>query len=456
MSHELRTPLNAILGLSDLMRREALRGKNSLTKPQQENLGLIYRSGDHLLNLINNVLDLSKIEAGKVTLNVGVFDLHHLLDDLVDMFSLKAEEKGLQILLDCSPQVPKFVSADEVKLKQVLLNLLSNALKFTNQGCITIKASCINEKRNRIHFEIEDTGLGIAEEELEMLFVAFTQTATGRGANEGTGLGLVISREFVELMGGKLNVLSEVNKGTVFFFDIDIEVIQKADIKVEVLNKRIISLEPGQPSYRILVADDNEVNRHLLISLLRPLGFDLKEAKDGQEAVDIWREWQPHLIWMDMRMPVMDGYTATKIIRLEPRGQSTKILALTASTLEEEKTMVLAVGCNDYYRKPFKGDKILEAMRHHIGVEYAYEEIEKSASKTTLVDTLTSEALNTIPKELLTKLEKLSIQGNMIEVNRLIEEISTYDESIAQALTELADSFKYPEIAKIIGMIHIR
>ena len=450
MSHELRTPLNAILGFSELMRREALRGIYNLAKPQQENLGLIYRSGEHLLTLIDNVLDLSKIEAGKATLNVVAFDLHHLLDDLVDMFHLKVNEKRLQMLLDCNPQVPTRISTDEVKLKQVLLNLLSNALKFTRQGRIIIRVSCVNEARNRLHFEVEDTGLGIAEDELETLFVAFTQTATGRNTNEGTGLGLAISREFVALMGGQLEVRSEVDKGTVFFFDIDVELAQQAAINADVSTKHVISLKPDQPTYRILIVDDNEANRQLLIHLLQPLGFVLKEASHGQEAVAIWRAWQPQLIWMDMRMPVMDGFTATKAIRSAPNGQETKIIALTASTLEEDKAEVLAAGCDDYYRKPFKEEDILEAMHHHLGVEFMYQTAEQSASNITSVDTLTADALNAIPTALLTSLETLSIQGNMLAVNKLIDQIRTHDERVAQALTELAEGFKYAEIAKII------
>ncbi len=449
MSHELRTPLNVILGFSNLMRREALRGENSLTKTQQENLGLINRSGEHLLTLINNVLDLSKIEAGRTTLNTSDFDLYRLLNDIVDMFSLKADEKGLHLLLEYTSKAPQFIRTDTIKLKQILVNLLSNALKFTEQGGIVIRASCAHtDQCSRIHFEVEDTGPGIATDELDILFEAFAQTATGRGAKEGTGLGLAISNEFVELMGGKLEVRSEVNKGTVFFFDIDVEVIKESELE-KVTSKQVIGLKPNQPSYRILIVDDNENNRLLLIKLLQPLGFELKEARDGQGAVDIWRQWQPHLIWMDIRMPVMDGYTATKTIRAEPKGQETKIIALTASTLEEEKVAVLAAGCNDYYRKPFREKDIFGAMNYHIGVEYIYEEVEGTVSKVDPKEFLSREVLKVVPTELLTKLEKLAILANIMEVNKVIEEINSYDGRVARALTTLADDFRYPEIAEV-------
>ncbi len=449
MSHELRTPLNAILGFSNLMRREALWGVSTLTKPQQENLGLIYRSGEHLLTLINNVLDLSKIEAGKTTLNVGNFDLHRLLDDLVEMFSLKVEEKGVKLLLERSPEVPTFVNTDMVKLKQVFLNLLSNALKFTEQGGIFIRVSCLNEQCTRIHMEVEDTGPGIAANELDTLFEAFAQTATGRSSKEGTGLGLAISREFIALMGGKLDVRSEVNKGTVFFFEIDVELVEKTEVKEEMVVRQIVGLKPSQENYRILIVDDNESNRQLLVKLLEPLGLDLREAGNGQEAVETWREWEPQLIWMDMRMPIMDGYEATKAIKAEPKGQETKIIALTASSYEEEKAGTMTAGCDDYYRKPFKEEEIFEAMHYHIGVEYVYEEIEEETSKVGPTEILTPEALKVVPAELLAKLEELAVQANIMEVDKVIEKIRLHDEGIAQALTDLADGFEYPKIAEV-------
>ena len=350
------------------MKKEALREGSNLNESQLENLSIINRSGEHLLTLINNVLDLSKLEAGRTTLNVTNFDLHQLLNDLLEMFSLNAKEKGLQLLLECSPKVPAFVSTDIVKLKQILINLLSNALKFTEVGGIIIRVSCANNDQcNRIHFEIEDTGLGIAANELSSIFEAFTQTKTGRNAKEGTGLGLAISHEFISLMSGNLAVRSKEDKGTIFFFDIDIKVVKKEDVKEDVANKQIIGLKPNQPRYRILVVDDNKSDRQLLIKLLQPLGFELREARNGQEAVDIWREWEPQLIWMDIQMPIMDGYLATKTIKAEPKGQKTTILALTASNYDEEKSVAIAAGCDGYYQKPFKEIKLLEAMQHHIG-----------------------------------------------------------------------------------------
>ncbi len=449
MSHELRTPLNAILGFSNLLRRESLRKVNPLTQTQQESLSIINHSGEHLLTVINNVLDLSKIEAGRTTLNPINFDLHRLLNDIIEMFVLKADEKGLELLLEHPPEVPQFIRTDIVKLKQVVMNLLGNALKFTEQGMIVLRVGCANEGCNRILFEVEDTGLGIAKDELKVLFQAFAQTATGRQAKEGTGLGLAISSQFIELMGGKLEVSSEVNKGTTFFFDIEVKVVQESAVREKVAGKQIIGLKPNQPNYRILVVDDNDANRQLLIRLLGSLDFNLKEAIDGLEAVHLWEEWQPHLIWMDMRMPVMDGYLATKVIRSKPKGQQTKIIALTASTLEEEKAIVMAIGCDDYFRKPFREEDIFEAMHHHIGVEYLYEEIEQADSQIDPEQVLTPEALKAVPVELLRKLEEFAVLANIMEVDEVIKEISSYDEGVARALSDLANGFEY---SKIVGV----
>ncbi|MGL5062311.1 MAG: PAS domain S-box protein, partial [Microcoleus sp.] len=337
MSHELRSPLNAIIGFAQV----AIRSQ-TLSPENQENVGIILRSGEHLLTLINQVLDLSKIEAGRTTVNEKNFDLYRLLDDLEDMFALKAEDKGLQLEFDRDAEVPHYICTDEVKLRQVLINLLNNAIKFTSEGGVSVRVrggvgNRQNHNRERaigrylLHFEVADTGAGIAEEELDRLFEAFVQTKTGKDAQEGTGLGLIISREFVQLMGGDIAVSSEVGTGTVFEFDIQVHLVEAADIETKKTKRQVIALEPNQPRYRLLIVDDKPLNRQLLVKLLNPLGFELREANNGKEAVEIFMDWEPHLIWMDMRMPVMDGYEATKQIKTTTKGQATAIVALTAS-----------------------------------------------------------------------------------------------------------------------------
>jgi signal transduction histidine kinase/CheY-like chemotaxis protein len=466
MSHELRSPLNAILGFSQLMMRS-----QTLPSEHAENVGIVTRSGEHLLTLINQVLDLSKIEAGRTTLNEKNFDLFRLLDDVEDMFQLKADDKGLQLICDRAPDVPRYLRTDQVKLRQVLINLLNNALKFTSEGGVSVRVvssqwsvvssqekTTDNRQRTtdtaKLIFEIEDTGPGIAPEELDSLFEAFVQTKTGKESQEGTGLGLPISRQFVQLMGGEITVSSQVGKGTTFKFDITVSVVDAKDIESTKPTRHVIALEPNQQSYRILIVDDKLDNRQLLIKLLNPLGFELKQASNGQEAVEIWDNWEPHLIWMDMRMPVMDGYEATKQIKLTTKGQATAVIALTASVLEEERAVVLSAGCDDFVRKPFREADIFELMHKHIGVRYVYEETTahtaSAVSKTDIQNALTKDALAAVPQELLAKLEHAATFAYMQEIDHCIEEIRSYNATLSDALATLAVDFEYGKIVALI------
>ena len=450
MSHELRSPLNAILGFSQLMLRS-----RGLSKEYAENLGIITRSGEHLLTLINNVLDLSKIESGKTTLNEKNFDLYRLLDDIEDMFGLKAKEKSLQLACDRSPEVPRYIRTDAVKLRQVLINLLNNALKFTKDGGVSVGATVAEDRGNErvaIHFEIADTGAGIAPEEIDSLFEAFVQTSTGKQAQEGTGLGLPISRQFVQLMGGDMGVRSQVGKGTVFYFDIVVPRVEGADIESSKPTRQIIALAPNQPRYRILIVDDKPINRKLLIELLNPLGFELKEASNGQEAVEIFSEWEPHLIWMDMRMPVMDGYEATRAIKASPKGETTKIIALTANVLEEEKTVVMEAGCDDFMRKPFRETEIFEMMSTHIGVNYVYEEERKTDEPEGIPsgEVLTAEAIKALPGEWVARLEEALLEGDLDSMASVTEEISSQNAPLAAALKTCLDNFEFDKVLSLL------
>jgi CheY-like chemotaxis protein/nitrogen-specific signal transduction histidine kinase len=464
----------------------------SQTLPSEhvENVGIVTRSGEHLLTLINQVLDLSKIEAGRTTLNEKNFDLFRLLDDVEDMFQLKADDKGLQLICDRAPDVPRYVRTDEVKLRQVLINLLNNALKFTSEGGVSVRVATelkvgtlkvvrdseavstlgasafpegvglednlqpAQEQPVTLKFEVEDTGAGIAKEELDSLFEAFVQTQTGKQAQEGTGLGLPISRSFVKLMGGEMTVSSQVGKGTTFKFDISVGVVDATEIETKQSTRRVIALEPNQPRYRILIVDDKQDNRQLLIKLLNPLGFELQQASNGIEAVEIWDNWEPHLIWMDMRMPVMDGYEATKQIKSTTKGQATAIIAVTASAFEEERELVLSAGCDDFLRKPFREADIFEVMHKHIGVRYIYDQPTAPSAKTLsnkdIQDALTPEVIATVPSELLASLEQAASFAYMSEIDRYIEEIRSYNTTVADALAALAVDFDYGSIISLI------
>ncbi len=379
MSHELRTPLNAILGFSQLMTRQG-----SLNREQCHHLEVIQNSGEHLLQLINEILDMSKIEAGHIQLNPNTFDLHHLLDSIKGMFELRASQKLLKLSIEQHPQVPRFIEADEGKLRQVLMNLLSNAIKFTHQGQIilrvtqekTVTPKGQNES-DHVRIEVEDTGTGIAPEDLETIFEAFVQTDLTHHDQTGTGLGLAISQKFIQMMGGQLEVESQVGRGSCFYFSVPITEVSSAEVgghQSSSADRQIVSLAPGQPDYRILVVDDRWESRQFLVELLRGVGFQVREAANGIEAIQQWQEWQPHLIWMDMRMPQMSGYEATEQIKAHLKGQATVIIALTASALENEKSVILSAGCDDFVRKPFREVTIFEKLACYLGVEYEYKE----------------------------------------------------------------------------------
>ncbi|MGL5941782.1 MAG: ATP-binding protein [Waterburya sp.] len=454
MSHELRTPLNAILGFSQLMNRE-----NSLNEQQKENLNIINRSGEHLLSLINDVLDLAKIESGKMTLYPTDFDLYALLNLIEEMLALKAESKGLKLEIERDSNLPRYINTDDKKLRQVLINLLGNAIKFTSEGSVTLRVSSVishlllevsDKEQTTILFEIEDTGAGIAESEIDSLFEAFTQTDTGKQSQEGTGLGLPISKKFIELMGGVISVSSQLDKGTIFRFNIQAQLSQANLIQSQKPTRRVIGLEANQQQYRILIVDDRLENRQLLLKLLEPIGFAVKEAANGKEAVDIWQSWQPHLIWMDMRMPVMNGYEATQQIKSHLNGQATVILALTASTLEEEKAVVLSAGCDDFVRKPFQEEIIFDKMAQFLGVRYVYEQLNaENLSESEEIAKLTAEALAIMSDDWLEELSEAAELINEQLITQLLAQVPQEHQNLAKAIQKQVDDFDYDRIINL-------
>lgn len=455
MSHELRTPLNAILGFTQVMQRD-----RSLKEEHKQNLDIIGRSGEHLLELINDILEMTKIEAGRTTLNRTQFDLYRLLDNLESMLHLRAEEKNLQLLFEKNTNLPQYIETDEGKLRQVLINLLGNGIKFTQEGgvILRIKTSQENEENQGIilTFEVEDTGPGIAIEEVDQLFEAFGQTETGRNSNEGTGLGLPISRKFVELMGGEINVSSILGRGSLFTFTIKANMVDGNTIKINKTPRRVIGLVPGQPQYRILAVDDRLESRILLVKLLSSMGFNVRQASNGQEALDIWKQWQPHLIWMDMRMPVIDGYKATRRIKATPKGQETVIIALTASAFEEERNLVLSAGCDDFMRKPFREDVLWEKIAEHLGVEYIYEDLNQQTGFSPNSAVITPETtcqlqslLEKMPPQWSKQLHQAALECSDDGILELVNQIPSDSESLAIVLREWSENFLFDSVIEL-------
>ena len=337
----------------------------TLDRKQLENLDTINRSGEHLLALINEVLEISKIETGKIALKITPFDLHELLREVMNMFEDSAERKGLLFESVGLDEIPRCVLGDESKLRRILINLLGNAVKFTEEGRITVWTGieCQNTKSARLWVEIIDTGPGIAEDEIDNVFRYFEQTDSGRKNKSGTGLGLAISRDFARKMGGDITFTSEVGKGSTFRLEIDIEEGSESGIMDKTKPACVVGLEAGQRVPRILVAEDNDESRELLVRLLQTTGFEVREAEDGKRAIEVFEAWKPDFIWMDVRMPIMDGTEATRYIKESKAGESTRIVALTAHALEEEREQILATGYDDFVRKPFREKRDLRCHK---------------------------------------------------------------------------------------------
>nr|WP_265262912.1 hybrid sensor histidine kinase/response regulator [Spirulina subsalsa] len=450
MSHELRSPLNAILGFSQLMLNDS-----DLDEETQENIETIYRSGQYLLTLINQVLDLSKIEAGKMLLEIETFDLHYLLKEVEGLFEITAESKGLYFYLEPSGNVPQYIQSDPLKLRQVLINLLSNAFKFTQVGGVSLcvrydKTKQDNIEQDRLFFRVTDTGLGISSAEINDLFTPFTQTTTGKNAQEGTGLGLSLCQKIVQLMQGKITVCSQVGAGTTFEFNfpitLGVEVAHLPDLPC----RRVIGLEPNQPTYRLLAVDDKPVNCQLLVKLLKPLGFEVKTAHNGEEAIAIWETWSPHLIWMDMRMPVLDGYAATQKIKSSPKGNATIIIALTASVLGEERNIIDVIGCDDFVRKPFQENQIIQMLEKHLGVYFLYETILEKPAQAKKIKDLTSLDFKAMPQDWLVLVYRASVDLEEEELVELIEQIPATQSELSQGLSELVLQYRFDKIRLLV------
>jgi two-component system, sensor histidine kinase and response regulator len=463
MSHELRTPLNAILGFSELLSCDP-----TVTESQLENLNIINRSGEHLLSLINAILNISKIESGLIALNGGSFDLHRTISVVAEMVRARAETKGLQLIVEQAHDLRRYIRTDEQKLRQVLLNLLGNAVKFTSGGSITLRTQNSPRKKTNpeqqiIHFEVEDTGPGIEPEELDKIFNAFIQIKVDQQIREGTGLGLAISRKFVQMMGGDISVKSDKGKGSVFLFDILVDIAEESEIETEKPVRHIIGLAPNQPVYNILVVENNLENRTLLCRLLQSAGFKVYKATNGQEAIEQYEKLQPDFIWMDIRMPILDGYKATEAIRKsekEKRKTKTPIIALTASAFEDTKEMTMAAGCDDFVRKPFRETEIFEVMKRYLGVRYIYNEVLYPALSTlpeqTDLDVLTPEKLKELPEELLKELKQSAIDLDVDLILSVIDRIREFNDPLSDGLADMANNYQFHKILNLITNVILK
>jgi signal transduction histidine kinase/FixJ family two-component response regulator/HAMP domain-containing protein len=446
MSHEIRTPLNAILGFTELLHRD-----KSLTPLQHENITIIERSGAALLTLINSILDLSKIEAGRMALNEQIFNLNDLLRSLQDLFGLRAAEKDLQLEFEAG-DVPQTLLADEARLRQVLINLIGNALKFTQSGNISVCVRKATQEELQIlgakqtipqithlYFSVEDSGPGIAAEELKGIFEPFTQTSSGRNMQQGTGLGLAICRQYVHLMGGEILVKSQPGKGSNFAFVVPIKLLQTGEAIVEKKTRKIAGLAQNQPVHRVLVVDDIAEARVWLVRWLVELGFDVREAGNGQQAVEAWQNWQPELICMDIRMPVMNGLEATRQIRELEKDKRTTIIAITASAFQDEHSAILDAGCDDLLIKPVNSEGLATMLEKHLDVVFI--EAPSEPPQTALSASINSADLEALPAEWIHSFRASLESADFDQIANSIDQIRLEYTELAAKLSVLAENY---------------
>lgn len=440
MSHEIRTPMNAILGHAQILKRD-----ETLTIRQQKSIQSINRSGEHLLTLINDVLDMSKIEAGKIKIFPVTFRPHHLFQEINELFHIRVEQKNLHFEIELAANLPDFIKADENRIRQIILNLIGNAIKFTDKGGITVSAAQVDE---RIHITVSDTGSGIPADKTDNIFEAFEQVDPGMRADRGTGLGLAISRQMARLMGGDIVAESQPGKGSRFHFTFGFETGDENDIEGKTTNRVVKKLMPDQPEIRILIVDDKLENRDVARMLLEPIGFSLKEARNGKEALGIFSAWHPQIVLMDIVMPVMNGLEATKRIKAMPQGRQTSIIAISASALDEERENVLAHGADAFIKKPFKDIELFEEIRHHTGIVYEYKQTDDNQTSVG-PQSIDPQSVQNLPLALREKFKKAVILGDLDQLTDIVAHVSGLNPELGNALQRLVDDFELEKIQDV-------
>jgi len=372
MSHELRTPLNAILGFARLANADP-----NINKELREKISIIINSGDYLVKLIGNILDFERIEANKIELSYSEFDIEDILKLVYSISILQVNKKNIELKIVVNSNAPIIVRSDKEKIQEILINIVGNAVKYTESGGVSVTCSILRwEKPEKatLRFEVEDTGVGILEEDIARVFLPFEQGKSLPAARSGAGLGLAICRRYIDLMGGQIEVVSEPDKGSVFRIDVPVELsVGTRVVTPAAAPRRAIGLAEGQPRLCVLIVEDRLENRMLLRQILERFHFDLREVSDGQSAIVQVEEWRPHLVWMDVRMPGMDGLQATRAIRANSGDPQPKIIAMTAHVLDEERQRARAAGCDDFLCKPYREDDIVNLLAKHLGLRFVYD-----------------------------------------------------------------------------------
>jgi len=445
MSHELRTPMNAILGFSSLIWRSG-----QLPETVKGHLKIIIRSGEHLLSLINDVLEMAKIEAGRVQIEEQPFDLGAMVRDVTEMMHVRAAEKGLLLVIDQSSEFPRYIVGDEPRLRQILVNLVGNAVKFTKRGKVTVRLGTRHNAAAHLLIEVEDTGPGIAPEDQPKIFNPFVQLGE-QGVNRGTGLGLTITRQFVDLMKGSIQLESSLGKGALFRVDVPLRLARESDIAGLFGTDKgdVMHLSPGQTEFRILIVEDQLENRLLLTNLMESVGFQVKTAMNGKEGLELFQSWHPHFIWMDRRMPVMDGLETVKAIRALPDGKDVKIVAVTASAFLEQRQEMIDAGMDDFVRKPFRINEIYDCMTAQLGVRFEYSTPDKAAKE---CPAPSPETLAVLPQDVRDALKGALESLDSERIVAAIQLVEAHDPALHDMLLRLADEYEYGVLLKALDV----
>ncbi len=445
MSHQFRTPLNAVLGFSQLMMDD-----EAISDKHREYLRNINRSGHLQLTLVNDVLAMSSLEDRQTTVKPQVMDFTKLLDDISNKATLDAKEKGIGFTAEYGPDIPQYISCDHEKLQQIVGHVTDNAIKYTESGGVSLKVKSErmdNSDTVQLVIDIADTGIGIPQEDQKRIFLPFVQLEE-QSDKTGTGLGLTLAQRYLKLMSGMIDVNSEADRGTVFQITLPVTLATAVELEPSKLRKPdIISIVPNGKEYRVLVVDNDKINRVLLTKILESVDFPVRAASNGKQAIEIFKAWQPHLIWMDMHMPEMDGSEATAKIRQLPGGDTVKIVAITTGVFKAQEKHILETGCNAVVHKPFDPDGIFDTMAKQLEVRYLYQETARPEEE---VITLTAEMLAELPTDLKEALREQAVLLDLAATNEIIERLRSNNPKIANGLQQLVNELRFGQILSLL------
>jgi CHASE2 domain-containing sensor protein/CheY-like chemotaxis protein len=460
MSHELRTPLNGILGYAQILERS-----QNIAPSELDGIKIIHQCGSHLLTLINDILDLSKIEARKLELHKTDFDFSIFLTGVIEICRIRAQQKGIAFIYQSDAHLPQGIHGDEKRLRQVLINLLGNAIKFTDSGTVTFKVEALGTVDKTaittIRFQIEDTGVGMTPEQLEKIFSPFEQVGDKHKQTEGTGLGLAISYKIAELMGSEIKASSTWGIGSQFWLDVNLEIASNWVYTYSTIspNQKIVAIRNKKP--KVMIVDDQGENRSFIIQLLESIGFECLEANNGQEGLEIAVKNQPELIVTDLKMPVMDGFEMIQIFRKMPQFQNIPIIVSSASVFEHEKSKCLTAGGNEFLPKPLQIDDLLNLLQKYLQLNWIYQEdsIQTIDSENLQPQNLNCQLIVTPPSAEIDKLFNLAMRGNIKDLQIVLNQIEQLDSKFLPFCSKirlLADNFQIKAIREFLKFSQLK